>query len=546
MTADDGLTEAEKKVIAEEAYKKVAAEKESFKQKLLEEKVAEARKNQISEIATEADKELPKAILKDKNPDIFAKAQKILEAEDPLYFICKTIEKIHKGDYGLIALNYCIGLSPWLTGKPLHSYPVGGSGKGKSDISSKVLLAFPEDAYVVLTSLSSKALYYAYKDGKLQQRQIILFDDVRIDENGIDTLKAFTGGNLIKPNLWTVDEKRKSLSVRVEGVYSVFLTSVNPLNDTQLKNRFIIQNPDESIDQDNRVWEYQDGTLRRSSETLSIDKDEDFSIARMITSILISNVDDILIPFKIEWTDKKDRRLYPFFLQLLKTIAKIYRFQRKVVNGKIVATKGDLEIASLIWDNIQKFQVTKSSQNTQKVLEALNGIYIKEEGLGYSEIGKKIKLSTTPVKNAVYELEAMGLVNTDLEGKKKIIWLSDSPDLKRLSANKTDNRASFGGFDLSVLSSLVPEADIESYINTPPHETIRRFIENRYTETTNDSPKEEKTEKTDETSGGINNISSYKCWLHPDKEAVCKYFDGVYKKEFYGCEECKTKINKTI
>jgi DNA-binding MarR family transcriptional regulator len=483
-----------------EIDKKLKEEKESLKEKLAEELIR-GRKKYISEVY----KELIERKKEIYSKEIEEKAQEILKNSDPLYFICKTIENVHKGDYHLIPLNYCIGLSPWVQGKPLHSYAVGQTGKGKSDIISKTLLVFPKETYCILTSLSPKSPYYAYKEGRLKERQIIFFDDVKVDEEGIDTLKAFTSSELIKPVLWSVDKNRQFLEVFVDGTYSIFLTSVNPLRDPQIKSRFIIQNPDETCEQDARVWEYQDSILRKSSEENRIKEDSDFEVARCITQILTSEIDDIVIPFNLVWPDKKDRRLYPFFIQLLKTIAKVYKFQRKRIDGKIVATKADFILAAAIWERIKAYQSTKSNQNAQKVLEALENITEKEDALTYVEISQRTKLSTTSVKTAVYDLEAMGLVNTEIINRKKYIWLSVSTVQNRLFTNKTDNSVACDGFDLSVLPSwgsyTYNEEELKSYINMLVPETMRRFIENQQQEDTTNCLKQQKTEKD-----GQNNV----------------------------------------
>jgi len=433
--------------------------------------------------------------------DIIKKAKDILDNKDPLYYCCKTVEKYHKGDYSLIALNQLITLTPWIKVKPLHSYPVGNSGKGKSDLISKILLTYHPNYWITLTSSSPKAPYYAYRDGELTNRQIIFFDDVYIDKSGIDTVKAFTSGGMIKPQLWSVNDKRKLLKVDVKGSYSVILTSVNPIDDPQLKNRFIVQNPDQSSIQDDRVWLYQDISERKGSEIENIKSDMDFDVCKAITHILCSENDHVIIPFKINWKYKKDRRLYPFFLTIIKAVTKFYKYQRKRTDdGNIITTKGDFQIARLIWKGIELFQKTKTDQNAQNVLSV-----IKKDKMTYEDICRETKLATTQVKTACYELLGMGLINSDKDGRRNVFWRIPSVQSVQSPSNKQLDDKMISDdieFDPSIQSSwgVTNIHELKKYVfETTTPKDARMFIETAFIDSDLSVQKTIGQIKTDET-----------------------------------------------
>lgn len=355
--------------------------------------------------------------------EVLLKAKHILEQEDPLSFLLNAVSKYHKGDGELILFSLCCSMTPWVNATTLHPYGVGDSGTGKSDLFSKVLRTFHQNYYVVLTSLSPKSLYYAWREGELRARQLIFFDDVLVSDEGIATLKAFTTGKLVTPSLWTVVEK-KFVSVRVDGTYSVFLSSVNPVSSPELKNRFLLINPTEDEHADDEVHDYQQ--VHRTAEGESFESDDDLEICRAMTHILLQNVDDVEVPFTFEWECKHDRRLFPFFISLIKAITKIYRFQRPKNDGHLVSCVDDVALAVRIWRAISQLQSTKSNKNAEKVLSFI----IKEskdtlkDYPGYREIANGVKLSRSTVQACLFDLEATGLVDRDKVERRWVFYPS--------------------------------------------------------------------------------------------------------------------------
>jgi len=357
---------------------------------------------------------------------LFEEEAEIIERGDILKYFLDAVSKFHVGDENLILINLLIGLTPWIETRTLHFYPCGLSGKGKSSLCSSVLAAvIPQGKYEVLKSASPMSFYYAWMAGQLSENKIIFIDDVQANnEEFYGMLKSFAGnehGN-ITPRHWTVDQHRKFLDMKPDMIYSIWLTSVTPLEDAQVKNRFIVANVDESIEQDKKVQRYLDRLIRHSRER-EILKEKEFRIAKNIFNILTEEVEPVIIPFKISFPLLQDRRNYPYFLVLLKAIAFANKFKRPCAGRYIVALKRDFELAKLLWKSISESQSTKLTREAVKMLKVLPED--REDALSRAEIAEMTGLSTRQIGEFGKELSKMNLINSDrIERGKYIYWLN--------------------------------------------------------------------------------------------------------------------------
>lgn len=363
--------------------------------------------------------------------EIDSRAEEILKKSDPLEFILNTVQIIHKGDKENIILSYLCGLTPFMDTDQLHLICMGKSGKGKSDLLSKVLLVFPEENYKILTSLSPKSLFYGKKENKLFENGIIYVDESEASKDSIPILRAITSSGRIKPEHWSVDEKRKFMDLKFEGKYSIWSAGVNPLPDEQLKNRFLFMNVDECKEMDEKVWEHQDDVYRKGNEKKSLHPD--FLVAQVITKKIISCSNScVKIPYKIEWSQKENRRLYPFFLILIKASAKAHFYQRELdSDGCWIATRYDFELALQIWDHIFEFMKKRVNEECISILKLM-----PENSSGAVTRVQLSELSGMPVRKVKYLtgiLVEEGLINWDTrdsKGKPNIYWKSNIDDCR--------------------------------------------------------------------------------------------------------------------
>jgi hypothetical protein len=353
-------------------------------------------------------------------------ADEILKKKDSLQFIVDTVQKIHKGDSEGIALAYLCGLTPFMNTDQLHLIAMGLSGKGKSDLLSKVLVgAFPTNTYRMITSTTPKALHYGKKAGRLMDKGIIFIDEATASEEAIPILRAITSSGLVKPEHWTVDEKRKFSDLKLDGSYSLWLSSVNPIADDQLKNRFMFLNVDESSALDELVFKHQDSTYRVGNEKKPLPLC--FAVAKKVTQIITeSKVTTIKIPYEIQWNAKHNRRLYPFFLTLIKACTFCHQYQREMdTDGKWIATRYDFELINYMWSTILEFMQKRVNKEATELLS-----HIPNDRVNAStrvELAEKSGLAVRQVKYLTDILTREGLVNwdtVDTKGKPNVYWKS--------------------------------------------------------------------------------------------------------------------------
>lgn len=434
---------------------------------------------------------------------VFEKEIEMLEHGNPLAFLTKTINTVHKGDRELVALNILIGLTPWMKSDQLHYYPVGKSGKGKTSCCSSVLLAFPSSCFEPVTSSSPMSIFYAYTAGKLLHDKIIFFDDIKMNQEFIDVIKAFSGAGKVKPRHWTVDINRRFVDMRPTASYSVWLTSVTPLKDEQLRNRFIIANVDESIKQDKRVLAHIDKTYRhgREREILNL---EDFKICRNIVNILSQEKNEVIIPFGIEFPLLGDRRAYIFFLVMIKAIAFASKFQRHRINNYILATYEDFEVARAIYDKIKYTQTHKVDEDALKILNMLPER--SDDALSAAQIRELGSISSRNVTKTTNNLLDMGLVSSEKgDSGRWVYWKTIAArdiliDIKRKD-DVEENLVALG-FDSSLIENI-KKLDGENELLKHFEEGKKEDEEKKDQKTLEEFEKKEETDELAEPQGTV-------------------------------------------
>ena len=340
--------------------------------------------------------------------DIMAKAEKVLEL-DPLQYIVDTTHLLHAGDTELLKIEYVSALSSKLSKTKINLWPIGGSGKGKTHSMTTVILLLPRDLYEVFTSASPLSLfYYVKRYGPSALDAILLFiDEVEAAKNALPMLRSLTGQTEITPRHLSVYDA-ELLNLKIKGQRPIWFTSVKTFGSDQIKNRFINLNPDETENQDARVFEVQD-RLFREEESLDL---EAFKIAQAMTSIIIKETDGkkVVIPFQIKWAYKERRFLYPVFLAFIRVIAKIhFKHRRRGANGNIIASIEDFELAKNLWKALEKpirYRVTKSALS---ILDELSDN--KSDAQTHAELTEKLPLGTRQIERLCEELLNEGLVN---------------------------------------------------------------------------------------------------------------------------------------
>jgi len=275
--------------------------------------------------------------------------------DDPLDYYLTAFNKTHKGDHLLKIWELVSALSSTLSERKIHSWAVGASGSGKSHIKRQLVEhLLPEEMYRKMNSVSPKALLYeTEKEGPdVLNNQLVFFDEVDDLEEVVTLLRSITDQDEDRIDHTMVrDQEAYTLSLNVDNI-TVWFTSVETINDEQLKNRFILTNPDGSSDLDEKVFNHQLNNLHIGSSPDS--EPTEAPVVREMVKQIRNETDGLtpIIPFKVNWKQKFNRRLYPYFVTLMGTLAKIHYKNRVVKDGNIYVTEADFQLASLIWDRI--------------------------------------------------------------------------------------------------------------------------------------------------------------------------------------------------
>ncbi len=359
--------------------------------------------------------EIPKKHLKEK-------VIKILKEGDPLLHLLKTVKIIHVGDDHVILLLILSGFSSGFKDrkKTIHVLVVGRLSKGKSSTQDHVEVIF--NNIETVTSSSAKSQFYKAKAGLLPDNGIIRFDEAEGSHEAIVLERSLTDDTINEPKHDTITDKKEFVQLVIKEINAVWKNRVDTPEDNQLNSRYLICNVDESSEQDDAV---DIKTLEEFSFDDFIKKErEEFILAKLITDEIKVESVRILIPYGplIENKQKENRRTTKKFMRLLSAIVYCYRFQRPIIDGYVIATRKDFEIAQLLWDRITAHESTQLSQKHLSVLYLLSSE--ESDAIDRKSLAENLKVSIDTANNYLKKLIDAGYVNykENLENTRKYLY----------------------------------------------------------------------------------------------------------------------------
>jgi len=176
---------------------------------------------------------------------------------------------------------------------------------------------------------------------------------------------------------------------------------------------------------DEVVFKHQDSTYRVGNEKKPLPLC--FTIAKKITQKIIeAKTTTVKIPYEIDWKAKHNRRLYPFFLTLIKACAFCHQFKREMdADGKWLATRFDFEVVNHMWSTIVEFLQKRVNEEAIKLLAHIPNE--RANALTRVELSEKSGIAVRQVKYITDILTKEGLVNwdtTEAKGRPNIYWKS--------------------------------------------------------------------------------------------------------------------------
>lgn len=360
--------------------------------------------------------------------EVKAEAMKHLH-ENPIEYVVKVGNILHKGDEVLLELDWLSTLTPELN-QQLHLMSVGKTGKGKTHHAEVALEFVPKEYVIYVNEPSPKSFFYASKAGVKFDKCILLIDDAR-DEH-IPILKALTSQNRRKPRAWSVDDQ-EFIDMQIEGNIVVWCSSVRPLRDEQgqLVRRFYIVNPTEDPALDEEVKQF---IIERRRRGLGIGElPKEFEVVKCMTQILKQEQCRVITPFDFDFPADPERTLPGFFMTILEASAKANMFNRIVTekDGEktIWATPEDFERAKRIWKQFLLFQkkvdylglrvldILPDKEPEADITETKTGKIIEvrpepgPDAPTVSWIAKKLREKPREINRILTDLYEAGLVN---------------------------------------------------------------------------------------------------------------------------------------
>ncbi len=325
-------------------------------------------------------------------------AYQILREGDPLRFILDTWNLRHVGDRNLGENCLCAVASTYIINtRGLHVKPSGESGKGKSDAIETVLTLLPEHKFIS-GSMSSKSLYY-HPD--LKSGTIIYSDDANFTDDTIATLKQSTS-NFQTPSKHRTVVNQEYAEYSIPERCSFWFSTVDGIPDEQLANRFLNADVDGSAEQDKKVYNH----IKESELNLNLPVDDDVLICRCIFDILDEERYIIKIPYinAIEWTNTGNRRNFPKFLDILRSVTFFNVIQRENINGYYLSDIEDFDKALNIYKGTSKNNATNLTDLEIKVLK-----YIESKGpVTLKDLMSYLKVSRTRVIHILHGKDGKG------------------------------------------------------------------------------------------------------------------------------------------
>jgi len=315
----------------------------------------------------------------ENRPEIWEKAMEILHQGNPIQYILDTFAEHHVGD-GIVARCLIMSLASRLVenSKGLHVLVTGESGKGKSHSFDTMLDLIPEED-TLAGRFSDKALFYL---DDLKKGSVICLDDVSLSEPMQETLKGVTS-SFHKPFIYrTVDKERKGL-VRIIPQRCVWwVAKMEGTGDDQVWNRMLTVWIDDSIEQDTEVMARELAAAARST-ALHPEISERTFICRALWKELREY--PVLIPYaeRIRFASVRNRRNLTMLLDLIRSVALMYQYQREIqeTNGvkEVIASEEDFTLAKeifLLISGAHGGQYTKLTKAEYEMVEIIRREHI--------------------------------------------------------------------------------------------------------------------------------------------------------------------------
>lgn len=343
---------------------------------------------------------------------------------EPLANLCRWTSKVHLGDGSQKIITRLSAYSRKLVSYPINLWPVGQSRSGKTHLLETMSKTIPNQHVLKFDTCSPKSMYYYChaKGANALDGKVVFFNEAEASEEASKLLRGLTDPTKEENRLLSVDEQ-SLLDIMIEGLPTTWFTSVTPLDDNQLKNRFLFLNPDETTDHKIDITDHQMQEAKKG--IIQPLKRYEFPILKAAYQHVIDNTEhlNVIVPFEWEWHHKESPHLHQFFIALVYTSAKLHYMNRAIIEDTIIANLDDYYIAKLVINHV----IEQTMAGVKKRdLELYKHVPLSRDyAMTRADVGEKAQVSSNVARHSLERLVDADLCNKEKKSNAWHYWKSD-------------------------------------------------------------------------------------------------------------------------
>lgn len=350
--------------------------------------------------------------------DIKEEAIKIIKNGNVMDSLQKIVGVLHEGDKKAgKTLLLCLATLFIENAGSVHEATKGTTGKGKSDLTKKIIKLVPKQYVEEIRDSSPKYIYYACEDGSYNEKyNIFFYDDIVLNDTMITIIKTLADNLQVKKTLKTVKEQT-TLIFEIPGKCLVIMSFAKEITDEELNNRFLYNNP-----QEDENHEYKTKEKIRDNENIGLGFEDPhikrlYIIANAVMQYIIDKEIRVYNPYitLLGLSDKSYREV-GFVVNLIKGNVFYNISNRKEISGVYIADIEDVEVISGLWDSnslMQQHKIDTKQIELIKSLPEYSEELFKEHENYYKEnndsldntfkaLAKKLGFAQSTLKNWVF------------------------------------------------------------------------------------------------------------------------------------------------
>lgn len=308
---------------------------------------------------------------------------------------------------------------------PLHCMSLGSSGAGKTHLQSTVAELIPQEDKEEMTVLSENAFYY-FNRTELQHK-LILIEDLDGAESVLYPLRELQSKRKIIKRVVHKDTRgnTKTIKLTVEGPVTIAGCTTKEQIYEDNSNRSFLLYIDESLEQDERIMNYQ-----RLVSAGKVNIEDEYkakallqNVQRCLTNIAVVNpyAEILKIPSEVF----KPRRTNAHYLQFIEAVTFYHQHQReKLYNEQtgeeyIETTIEDIQQANKLLSEVLLRKSDTISGACRNYFEVLKAHLKKEHQTTFSnrQIGFMLRIPLSTIKR--YHLQLINTQRIQLREKDK-------------------------------------------------------------------------------------------------------------------------------